>query len=207
MNQSIEDASRKQIMEDANAAGFEIRFTDGVVPDVYVDFEKITKQLIKFAQLREARQSSQSEPIATIRKTIPNDRDGGFLSVEDICALKALPEGTKLSAAPQQVSQSEPVGNVHESYLAANEKGMYVNTFFTENKLAKATNLYLSAPQQAIPSGWKLVPIEPTREMLVAGATNYDGKEPHQTYQYSEVGQIYRDMLSAAPTAPRESDK
>lgn len=55
------------------------------------------------------------------------------------------------------------------------------------------------------PKGWKLVPIAPTRDMLIAGATNYDSGIPFKVYEYSEVGEIYRDMVSAISKYNEES--
>ncbi len=44
-------------------------------------------------------------------------------------------------------------------------------------------------------SGWKLVPIEPTAEMVSKGNFNFDD-------EFSSVEGIYRAMLSASPTSP-----
>jgi hypothetical protein len=57
-DQSIEDASHNSIIEDARQAGFVIDQKDGFFCTGSM------KDLTKFAQLREARQSSQSEPVA-----------------------------------------------------------------------------------------------------------------------------------------------
>jgi hypothetical protein len=63
----------------------------------------------------------------------------------------------------------------------------------------------LAAPQQAIPSGWKLVPIEPTEEMITAACDCQD-HDPADDYD-SEIFHAYKAMLNASPTAPIESDK
>jgi hypothetical protein len=95
MNQSIEDASRNSIIEDAKAA-----FGSENAPNEFA-----LECLVRFAQLREARQSSQSEPVGEL-----NVDYQGFWAYRRI---KDLPEG------------------YHKLY---------------------------AAPQQAIPSGWKIVP-------------------------------------------------
>ena len=51
-------------------------------------------------------------------------------------------------------------------------------------------------PAPAVPAGWKLVPVEPTEEMLDAGYfTNHGANRG-----------IYRAMLAAAPAAPARPD-
>lgn len=54
----------------------------------------------------------------------------------------------------------------------------------------RLTPLYL-APQPAVPEGWKLVPVEPTDEMIDAGADAIDG------YRV-DVMRAYEAMLAAA---------
>ena len=53
----------------------------------------------------------------------------------------------------------------------------------------------------AVPEGWKLVPIEPTVEMLRVGAYQflnfYSEKGP-----YPRSRAVYRAMINAAPPAP-----
>jgi hypothetical protein len=68
-DQSIEDASRNSIIEDAKTAGFEL--TDDIKY-----YAANIEQLTKFAQLREARQSSQSEPVAETLYTWDYKIDG-----------------------------------------------------------------------------------------------------------------------------------
>ena len=59
----------------------------------------------------------------------------------------------------------------------------------------------------SVPKGWQLVPVEPTREMLIAseGWREYD--VPDHWVNCNEVRRVYgsyRAMLSAAPT-PEDS--
>jgi hypothetical protein len=53
-----------------------------------------------------------------------------------------------------------------------------------------------------VPDGWKLVPIEPTSEMMIAGKE----REDMECGNPEAVKHIYADMLSAAPSqqAPQE---
>jgi hypothetical protein len=65
--------------------------------------------------------------------------------------------------------------------------------------------LSIAAPQQAIPSGWKLVPIAPTDEMKQQGWEAY--RDSNKPAPYNMLTDAYKAMLSAAPTAPIERDK
>jgi hypothetical protein len=142
MNQSIEDASRNSIIEDAKAA-----FGSENAPNEFA-----LECLVRFAKLREARQSSQSEPVARYEA---DKSSYGFRKLSD--------------------------------------------------KLKNGDLLYLAAPQQAIPSGYALVPLIPTDAML----------RPFVECEEKDLILAYRTMLiingkselSASPTAPIESDK
>ncbi|MFG5778247.1 hypothetical protein ACFIQF_14355 [Comamonas sp. J-3] len=57
---------------------------------------------------------------------------------------------------------------------------------------------------QAVPDGWKLVPVEPTEEMLQAGRdTPLSGLEEDAPDDYKAV---FKSMLSAAPPPPEQSN-
>ena len=60
--------------------------------------------------------------------------------------------------------------------------------------------LSLPAPQPAIPPGYKLVPVEPTHNMILAGAC--DPQTTPRTAKYS-----YRAMLNAAPEVPQPAKR
>jgi hypothetical protein len=62
---------------------------------------------------------------------------------------------------------------------------------------ARLTELEYTRPVPAIPAGWKLVPVEPTPEMLEAGlSAQNEAWNVHYTH-------IYAAMLAAAPEAAR----
>jgi hypothetical protein len=66
-------------------------------------------------------------------------------------------------------------------------------TFHNESQLLATFNAW------SVQQGWKLVPIEPTDAMCDAGVTKCgEGHYPDN---------VWREMLSASPTAPIESDK
>jgi hypothetical protein len=113
-DQSIEDASRNSIIEDAKAAGFYIDYSDHEGTSIWdsnpSDVEQdgcgmveLNKMLTKFAQLREARQSSQSEPVAVFRNT----DDRYFVEFPSYDGLENIPDKSPLVlAAPQQAIPS-----------------------------------------------------------------------------------------------------
>jgi hypothetical protein len=146
-DQSIEDAS---IIEDAKAAGFEVYEHNGQL-QVFVEGNCITRTIEKFAQLREARQSSQSEPVA-----YRWGNENAWLLTDE-----------------------KPVSN---------DPNIFVQP------------LFLAAPQQAIPSGLKLVPIEPTHEMVMSARKADFG--PLGQLGQATIRTCYKAMLSASPTSP-----
>ena len=59
-------------------------------------------------------------------------------------------------------------------------------------------------PAPIVPEGWKLVPIEPTPEMmLVAQKADHDHGDHEEWLEYDgeDVKRVYRAMLAAAPEA------
>ncbi len=61
-------------------------------------------------------------------------------------------------------------------------------------KIALHCAVALAAPPTAQAEGWRLVPLEPTDEMLNA------------TYAGQHCSDVYRDMLAAAPTPPTSAE-
>jgi hypothetical protein len=60
------------------------------------------------------------------------------------------------------------------------------------------------APQPAVPAGWKIVPIEPTSEMIILGGEVYFDttrleKQGSTTFDQNSAISIYTAMLAAAP--------
>ena len=49
-----------------------------------------------------------------------------------------------------------------------------------------------------IPKGWKLVPVEPTEEMLETGSTSIDDNGGNA--RWADIREAWADMLAAAPT-------
>ena len=95
----------------------------------------------------------------------------------------------------EQPAQQEPVAIVD-----ANDDG-YWGEILPDRDVKVGQLLYTrpQAPEQpAIPQGWKLVPIEPTPEMMDA-AHNVAG-----CLSYTEYRSVFRAMLNAAPTPQGE---
>ena len=54
----------------------------------------------------------------------------------------------------------------------------------------------------SVPDGWKLVPVEPTREMVLAGKRTIKGADT--TFEGILAAAAYSSMLAAAPTPPAD---
>jgi hypothetical protein len=66
-----------------------------------------------------------------------------------------------------------------------------INWYFLRNRIADALALPLPV-QESVPEGWKLVPIEPTDEMVKAGR---DVEPLHST-----SADVYRAILASSPS-------
>jgi hypothetical protein len=63
----------------------------------------------------------------------------------------------------------------------------------------------IAAPQQAIPSGWKLVPIQLPYDALRSVIVNhFERATKGECFLFDD---FWKALLSASPTAPIESDK
>lgn len=54
------------------------------------------------------------------------------------------------------------------------------------------------------PQGWKLVPVEPTKEMLKAGTT---ARTEHRRMHHMQSEAVYKAMLNAGPPPPEQGSK
>jgi hypothetical protein len=101
--------------------------------------------------------------------------------------------------AARQSSQSEPVAGYVSKLPITNPQSIRADANDVFNIPVYA------APQQAIPSGWKLVPIDPTEAMVDAGwKANINSTKPAP---YNMLKEAIKAAISASPTAPIESDK
>lgn len=76
------------------------------------------------------------------------------------------------------------------------ETGKEVAWFFESSVRAIQEEAYRAGMADAVPDGWKLVPVEPTERMLVFGD---DAARQCGLNNIVPAGPIYRYMLSAAP--------
>ncbi|HFK9635464.1 TPA: hypothetical protein ACVHP4_004254 [Yersinia enterocolitica] len=89
--------------------------------------------------------------------------------------------------------RAEPVGYVAPEAL---EYKNFYDVIMIENASGRRTMPLYGTPQlnyPEIPDGWKLVPIEPTQEMVDAHISGM---------QLAGFSRAYRDMLAAAPEKP-----
>jgi hypothetical protein len=130
----------------------------------------------------------------------------------ELCAV----HGWNIWKLARQSSQSEPVGRVVHRKDTTQYGMLYTH-------LPEGTNLFLAAPQQAIPSGWISVddtlPSNPEERVLAMETDgevyrlyyrdgkwlDIDGYELLAVHAWMEFPEMYD--LSASPTAPIERDK
>jgi hypothetical protein len=115
-------------------------------------------------------------------------------------------KGTKAWAGVELVDGHVPAGVPVDERVAAREHmaiagknsavmiGWTLAEAFQEGWAARAA---LQQPGQTVPDGWKLVPLEPTEAMVHAG----EGVPIPRFF-----GKVYRAMVAAAPTDPREAE-
>jgi hypothetical protein len=206
-DQSIEDASRREFEKKFNCDGLVFEEHSVTSEMVYSPANAQISQSWTLANLRNnqwtawqaARQSSQSEPVANKQTPYANCQF-------QICDLPGQCKGAGRCHHPitvADVRNNEPVAEV----LLDENQMKYIkwNAAHWTHILSAGSKLYLAAPQQAIPSGWKLVPIAPTDEMKQQGWEAY--RDSNKPAPYNMLTDAYKAMLSASPTAPIESDK
>jgi hypothetical protein len=194
MNQSIEDASRSEFEAwyEANAMPLEsnwfYREKDG---GYKLNFVENT-----WEGWQAARQSSQSEPV------------GLTYVLEEVNYYKNKTGNHRLMGVANSLVEAMAIFDkqrgTDEDYIRSAwakegkttiKKVDYDGAFITH----KITE-FLAAPQQAIPSGYAIVPIEPTEAMKEKGWEAF--RDSNKPAPYNMLTDAYKAMLSASPTAP-----
>ncbi|WP_257834587.1 hypothetical protein [Burkholderia glumae] len=84
---------------------------------------------------------------------------------------------------------------------AAINMAISVLTPLAMDEYGDALRALLTSPRAAVPDGWKLVPIEPTDQMMVKGGFSFCGRVPNDEV-FPEVRKVWERLLDAAPDAP-----
>ena len=100
------------------------------------------------------------------------------------------------------VAKSEALEALEEA-IRQLDKGDVCDTEHARGLIAKAA-VYLHQPQP-VPEGFVLVPVEPTREMLIDG-TKAARDFLSEAGQYPRSRAVYRAMLATAPNPGGTSD-
>jgi hypothetical protein len=185
-DQSIEDASRREFEADLQ------KRVSNLTPEILLERRADGKYASLLSQYsweawQAARQSSQSEPVD--KKTVIEA--GKAVGLIDWATTSDV-----LKMAAKVVEEN--VGYFYTENGRGEEQEELASDLANQIRNL-ITHPESTAPQQAIPSGWKLVPIEPTAEMMAAGRTS-DG----HTLNSDAVYAVYKAMINAAPI---ESDK
>ena len=129
--------------------------------------------------------------------------------------LNAIAERDEARAKLAELEKQEPYGYVH-NVCNPPGSGVAASIFKEENRhygrpvFARPASAISLA--ELVPDGWKLVPVEPTKEMVAAGQdkfeecidSGFDSCEDGSTYEYSKISSdapylVYIAMLAAAP--------
>jgi hypothetical protein len=170
----------QDVIDDAKKAGFN---TDG--KHIWLNGEygylDLPENLLKFAALRDARQSSQSEPVAISVPTAPIKI---WLCIGDTDFEEVEREGWKWNDLAEVTWSTDRIDQCDIPYIRAD----------------------LAAPQQAIPSG-----LIETLKFYANKANYKTSWDSDSNHVMEDKGEIARNALaayeSAAPTAPIESNK
>jgi hypothetical protein len=160
-----------------------------------------------------APQTSQSEPVTSLEEWIVTNMPAGTVIGDPNWWARKINNVLGFLAA-RAISQSEPVGLQYATQLAIHlhkkfykEKSPIFEPLDTVNGvLSQIDNMIcgIAAPQQAIPSGWKLVPIEPTEDMEAYGNSKADEiavrvNGTRFKLDMCTAYEVYKAMLNVAP--------
>lgn len=112
-----------------------------------------------------------------------------------------------LQAAVQtypQVSADEPGGYCSEMDQMIDQAAALLRRI--PELAAERDQLRAELEKVRVPEGWKLVPVEPTREMLDRGSHNVNCNYHYGTME-TIAKHAYKAMLTAAPTPPNADQK
>jgi hypothetical protein len=135
------------------------------------------------------------------------DEDWDRLWGEHVDALAAIKANRERRGEPVAWTSNEELRRV-----AAGYGGAMAQTWFPDSSGEVA--LYTSpqpepAKAQAVPEGWKLVPVEPTRSMMAAAVIYANGNAVYKNVaakvleiEESIYGEAYQAMLAASPQPP-----
>ena len=111
-----------------------------------------------------------------------------------------------MTAPVSPVSPEELKRLAEEAGFDISGKEITIEDFICTEEVAKLVELVRSgsapAASGATPEGWKLVPIEPTQEMLLATRGPNMSEPTWRDYALKRHATIYRAMIAAAPLPP-----
>jgi hypothetical protein len=137
------------------------------------------------------------------QRSVPGTRDWlvppGTPNARARATSRAVIQAALSSLETEQGEKAEPVGYLFDLRYSDDNwsrQKMYSEQLPREGDYRNAIPLFASQPSDR--EGWKLVPVEPTREMWAAMADSlYGYKNRHHD---KVAGDLYRAMLAAAPT-------
>ncbi len=130
-----------------------------------------------------------------------------------LSALTAQPEGYRVRYHNEPEGSGTRIGADKLGYYQSRGDFHYTPTYTAPPVPVLAGN------SSGLPNGWKLVPVEPSKEMVVAGQDKldecidhgFDSDEDGSVYEYSKIApdapyQVFMAMMGSAPLPPSIAD-
>lgn len=140
---------------------------------------------------------AQSSPVNQQMLEALKELRDAYQEFMGVPAVKANAAIAAAEASGQENHQAEPVAgqckfSCESKWLPCSVEHHYHVLSCPDEWPGYETRLLYAAPQPSSPPGWKLVPVEPTSKMIVAGA-----EADPQFFTHAQF--VFRAMLAAAP--------
>ena len=194
----------KRAAERLQNSAEEFEATDGLSICIGIDawnefFEVLGSELERMEQAGPVNQQILAEAVALLEShqkwlnKLPVPTAGATYQMMNVVG-KAI---DTLAGMAEENHQAEPVAgqckfSCESKWLPCSVEHHYHVLSCPDEWPGYETRLLYAAPQPSSPPGWKLVPVEPTSKMIVAGA-----EADPQFFTHAQF--VYRAMLAAAP--------
>ncbi|MCG9015108.1 hypothetical protein LH427_14795, partial [Laribacter hongkongensis] len=150
-----------------------------------------------FEALDSELERAQSSPVNQQMLEALKELRDAYQEFMGVQAVKANAAISAAEASGQENHQAEPVAgqckfSFESVWRPCSVEHHYHVLSCQEEWPGYETRLLYTAPQPSSPPGWKLVPVEPTSKMIVAGA-----EADPQFFTHAQF--VYRAMLAAVP--------
>lgn len=111
----------------------------------------------------------------------------------------ALDDAERAELLAYRKASKEPVAQTSEFYMRELDKSGLVQCWLSADASDPdfSVELFTAPPLQAVPAGWKMVPVEPTENMVVEGFES----EPDSFFSDSDDWEAYKAMSGCQQAA------